>query len=444
MIRFGNAGLGLLVALLLCAPRVASAQTQVERDADRVRDDEIAELRRQLDVVLGELDRMRTQLVVPEEEELKSSYGLGPAASRVYGARQGLSLGGYMEAVYRNRSFDSDNSSRDTADALRTVLYVGYKFTDKLVFNTELEFEHAGTGGGGDTSVEFAALDYLMRPELSFRGGLLLIPMGFVNEVHEPPFYYGTQRPEPERSIIPSTWRENGAGVFGQLGETLSYRSYLVNGLEASGFSSSGLRGGRQKGSRANAEDLSGVFRIDWDATPGLRIGGSYYYGNSGQEERLDAGGAAVKLPDVPTQIWELHTDYYRGPLHLRALWTQAYLGDARELNNAFLLADPARTSWVAKDLIGGYAELGYDLMQWLRPGAEPELIPFFRFEYVDPQHGMPSGFMRDRSKPRRLWIPGIHYKPHPQIVLKLDYRHIDSWDGNAGDEISVGMGLVF
>ena len=444
MIRFRIAGPGLLGALLLSAPLIAPAQTQAERAADLARDDEIAELRRQLDVVLGELDRMMTQMAVPEEQELKSSYGLGPAASRVYGARQGLSLGGYMEAVYRNRSFDSDNRSRDTADALRTVLYVGYKFSDKFIFNTELEFEHAGTGGGGSASVEFAALDYLMREELNFRGGLLLIPMGFVNEMHEPPFYYGTQRPEPERFIIPSTWRENGAGVFGQLGETLSYRSYVVNGLEASGFSSSGLRGGRQKGSRATAEDLAGVFRIDWDPTPGLRIGGSYYYGNSGQEERLDLGGSNVKLPDVPTQIWELHTDYTRGPLRLRALWTQAYLGDARELNDAFGLQDANRSTWVAEQLIGGYAELGYDLMQWLRPGAEQELIPFFRFEYVDPQHDLPSGYLRDRSKPRRLFIPGIQWKPHPQIVLKLDYRNIDSWDGNAGDEISVGMGLVF
>ena len=441
MIRFRIAGSGLLAALLLLAP-LASAQTQQERDADRARDDEIAELRRQLDVVLGELDRVKTLMAVPEEAELKSSYGLGPAASKIYGARPGLSLGGYMEAVYRNRSFDSDNTSRDTADALRTVLYVGYKFTDKLIFNTEIEFEHAGTGGGGSVSVEFATLDYLMRPELNFRGGLLLVPMGFVNEVHEPPFYYGTQRPEPERFIIPSTWRENGGGVFGEVGETLSYRAYVVNGLEASGFSSSGLRGGRQKGSRAHAEDLAGVFRVDWDPTPGLRLGGSYYYGNSGQEERLDPGGLNVKLPDVPTQIWELHSDYYRGPLHLRGLWTQAYLGDARELNDAFLL--DGRTDWVAEQMIGGYAELGYDLMQWLRPGAEQELIPFFRFEYLDPQHDMPSGFGRDRSKPRRLLIPGINWKPHPQIVLKLDYRYIDSWDGDAGDEISIGMGLVF
>jgi hypothetical protein len=92
----------------------------------------------------------------------------------------------------------------------------------------------------------------------------------------------------------------------------------------------------------------------------------------------------------------------------------------------------------------GGYAEVAYDLMQWLSPGSEKELSPFFRFEYSDTQADIPSGFTRDRSQPRRIYIPGLQFKPIPNVVLKVDYRNVDDWDGSAADELGVGFGLVF
>ncbi len=435
MIRSWITGSGLIAALLLAAP---SARAQEETDPQIARDDEIAELKRQLDVVLDELDRLKTNMVVPEEPELESSHGMGPAASRVYGSRGGISIGGYAEGVYRSKS-----GGEDIADMLRTVLYVGYKFNDWIVFNTELEFEHAGTGGGGEVSVEFATLDFLLRDELNVRAGLVLLPMGLVNEMHEPPFFFGTQRPEAELRIIPSTWRENGVGIFGSWGETLSYRAYVVNGFDASGFSSAGLRGGRQKGSRAKAEDLAGVLRFDWDPRPGLRLGGSFYYGDSGQEQDFDQpiSGLTVKLPSTPTRIWEAHGVYQRGPLRLRALYTDARVGDAGELSRALEL--PGNQP-VARHMLGGYAEIAYDLIPWLSPGSEHSLLPFFRFEYVDTQNEVPNGFTRDRRQPRRLLIPGVQYMPHPSVVLKLDYRNIDNWEGSSNDEVSLGFGLVF
>src|SRR5690606_5504586 len=118
----------------------------------------------------------------------------------------------------------------------------------------EIEFEHASTGQGGEVSVEFAYLDYLATPHLGVRAGMVLVPMGFVNELHEPTTFLGTTRPLTESTIIPTTWRENGAGVFGDIGD-FSYRAYVINGLDAvgggssraGGFSAAGLRGGRQK-----------------------------------------------------------------------------------------------------------------------------------------------------------------------------------------------------
>jgi hypothetical protein len=419
---------GLALVIGLSAPAAAAAQAE----AEIARDDEIAELKRQLAVVAEELDRLRTGLVVPEEPELTSQYGLGPAASKIYGVPSGISIGGYAEAVYSNQVAETEGSGEDEADFLRLVLYFGYKFTDKLLFNTEIEIEHATTAGRGDdgsVSVELASLEYLYRPELSFRGGLLLVPMGFLNEVHEPPFFYGTERPEPERRIIPTTWRENGAGIFGDIGESISYRAYVMNGFDALGFDSSGLRGGRQKGERARANDLVFVGRVDFRPCAGCLFGGSYYVGNSGQDQS--------GVPDVRTQIWELHAQYERGPLHLRGLYTQAHLDDTRELS---LLVEDS----VARLMIGGYAEIAYDLWPLFAAGSEKSLSPFFRFEYLDTQHDLASGIARDRTQPRRIFIPGVQFKPHPNVVLKLDYRKVEAWSGQAPDELRLGMGLVF
>jgi hypothetical protein len=181
--------------------------------------------------------------------------GFGPAASKVYKVRQGVSLGGYGEVLYEN--FASETQSdvpsglTDQIDALRAIVYVGYKFSDKILFNSEVEFEHGSTEEGGSVSVEFAYLDYRLSPQVGVRAGLLLPPMGFLNEIHEPPAFLGALRPVTEQLIIPSTWRENGIGVFGGT-ESFNYRAYLINGLDATGFTAEeGLREGRQNGAEA-------------------------------------------------------------------------------------------------------------------------------------------------------------------------------------------------
>jgi hypothetical protein len=410
-------------------------------DRERARDDEIADLRERLGVVVDELARLRTEMAVPEEKALEGRYGLGPAASKVYSIRRGTSIGGYAEGFYRAQVGDAAGDGTDSADMLRAVLYVGHRFTDKLVFNSEIEFEHATTGAGdddlGEVSVEFAALDYLWRPELGLRGGLLLVPMGFLNEVHEPPFYFGVNRPEVERVIIPTTWRENGLGVFGNLGESVSYRVYAVGGLRADEFTSGGLRGGRQSGSRTIAEDIAFVSRVDFSPILGLLVGGSYFHGSAGQDLSV-AGG---DLPSTPTTVWELHAQYEVGDLHLRALWAQTRVGDAGRLSQVLGLA---ANQPVAKRAIGGYAEVAYDVLPLIFPGTEMGLEPFFRFEYVDTQHAVPTGFLRDGSQRRRLYIPGISFLPHPNVVLKLDYRNIDTFTGEAADELNLGFGVAF
>src|SRR5438477_1659848 len=179
-----------------------------------------ADLQKRLDELKGQIDILTQQieaLKLGERQQAAqaniSQYGLGAAASKVYRSEPGVSFGGYGEFLYQN-----PRHGLPTADVARAVLYTGYKFNDRVLFNSELEVEHATTEIGGSVSAEFAYLDYRIKPQANVRAGLVLLPMGLINEQHEPTAYFGARRPEVEHRILPTTWSELGAGVFGDSG----------------------------------------------------------------------------------------------------------------------------------------------------------------------------------------------------------------------------------
>jgi len=437
---------------LLCAAAAVAAAAAPQSDAQLANEDRIRALERKVELLSEELERTRSDLAVPESAgELESAHGLGPGASRIYGLARGLSIGGYAEGFYSAVVDDERQSGQSNrADMLRGVLYAGYKFTDRILWNMEVEFEHATTEREGAVSLEFAALDFLGMPELNARIGLVLVPMGFLNEIHEPPFFYGTHRPDTERRIVPTTWRENGVGLFGRIADQLDYKLFVVNGFDATGFSAAGLRGGRQDGSEALAEHLAFVGRLDWSVTPELAVGGSVYVGNSGQNQDFAGISGQISIPDTLTTVWETHAQLRSHGLHLRGLLSMAQLGDAGELSRALQplanggIGGLAAGEAVARQMLGGYAEVAYEVLQWLFPQTGMTLEPFFRFEYVDTQRDVPSGFSEDRRQLVRSFTTGLHYQPIRNVVLKLDYRNRRPARGALGDEVNVGFGLVF
>lgn len=450
-----DAGVGLPIP-----PPARSANTGLT-DAQLAQEDRIAELERTVGILVDELERERSARAFPEEAPLSSEWGLGPAASKVYKVGQGLSIGGYGEAYYSKLIGDSAES-KDRADALRTVLYVGYKFTDSILFNGEFEFEHATTGstessGGGSVSAEFAALDFLWKDWANFRAGLVLVPMGFINEIHEPPTFFGTHRPEVERQIIPSTWREVGTGIFGTLfDEDVEFSMYVLNGLNAKGFRSGGLRDGRQKGNRALAENLAFVGRVDWTPIPELSVGGSVYHGNSGQHQEFDVnpggGGASfhVNIPTAPTTIWEAHAQYVNRGFWLRGLVTMAHIQENGALSRALApvsqggIGELKSGEGIGGEMLGVYGEIAYDVLPLLFPNTEKSLQPFLRVEYYDTQRDMPTGFMKDYGKEVTIFTAGFSFKPISNVVIKADYRNRAAAHGELSDELNMGVGFAF
>ncbi len=441
------------VVFFIAMACTATAHAQSQDDRIRALERQVEELRtelaKQTPGSTAELQR-RIDLLAEEIQKLKSGetaaaaeggqYGLGPAASKVYREKHGVSIGGYGEGIYQNFDASNDDGTpsglKDEIDLLRAIVYVGYKFDDHFVFNSEIEFEHASTEGAGDISVEFAYLDYLAKRGINVRGGLMLMPVGLINELHEPTSFLGARRPETELYIIPSTWREIGAGVFGDIGP-FSYRSYVTSSLNAAGFSSEeGIREGRQHGSEAVAEDFGWTGRLDYTGLPGFVAGVSAFVGNTGQGVTTPEGSTI----DGSLTLYEAHADWRWRGLQVRALIAKSSLDDVAELNeaNGFVGADS-----IGEDQEGAYVEVGYDFLA-LRKESKQSLIPFARYETLDTQSSVPAGFERNPANDRRVLTYGLVYRPIAPIVFKLDYQDFHNEADTATDQFNVSFGWIF
>lgn len=365
-----------------------------------------------------ELRRLKLELGLRDVEY--QSYGsLGPAASKVYFAPKGLSIGGYGEVVYRNQV---RGGNADQSDLLRLVLYVGYRFSDRLVFNSEVEFEH----GGVETAVEFAYLDYKLSDALQLRVGNVLVPVGLTNELHEPPFFHGVLRPDLERNLIPATWNENGLGLHGRVGG-VRYQAYLLNGLDASGglAATSWIRNGRTGGGESSARTFAGVLALAGEVGP-VTLGGSIYRGRAGQGE---PGVAA----DVT--LGEVHARAAWKGVEARALYAVGALGDAAAVSSGAVVGSRVR---------GGYLEVACDVLRWLAPGRDEALLPFVRYEAMDLNAEVPSGATADPARDTTLLTAGVTFRPLPIVALKADWQRRESQAPGAGPADQVNLGAAF
>jgi uncharacterized small protein (DUF1192 family) len=414
---------------------VAAMQAEIDRlRAAGAATASTAELERRIEALSQEVERLRLGAAASAPKADQSVGGLGPAASKVYRAGRGVSIGGYGEMVYLDPSSRADDGSASgasaTADLQRAVLYFGYKFDDRWLFNSEIEFEHAVAGDGekGEVEVEFAYVDWHKTQALGARGGLLLVPMGFLNELHEPPIFFGVERPEVETVIIPTTWRELGGGVYGQAGP-VTWKAYLLNSLNAAGFSAAeGIREGRQEGAEAAARNLALTGRVDWMPVQGAVLGAGLFAGDTAQDATGVDGARLV--------AWEMHAEYRWRGLRARALFAQNRLSNADEVS---VLTGQV----IGSRQTGYYVEAGYNVLDGRRTTSQ-ELSPFVRYEALDTQAAVAPGTTADPANDRRDLTVGLHYRPIPNIAIKFDWQDQGNSAGTGVDQYSVGLGWLF
>lgn len=364
------------------------------------------------------------------------------AAENMLKSDSRLTIGGYGEVHY-NQELDALTYNNGKLDVHRVIMLLGYNFSDKTQFITELEFEHVK-----EVYVEQAFLQHKINNYLNFRGGLLLIPMGIINEYHEPTTFNGVERPNLDKYIVPTTWREIGFGFTGNiLPASLRYQAYLVNGFNGYDGSAklngkNGLRSGRQKGAESyiNSPNFSG--KLEYYGIGGLNLGLSGYFGNTqstlfdGVDKSNTSAVATADSSVVGINMIGLDARYTNGALQLRGqVYTNAVSNTAQY--NKFTGSD------LGSGMMGYYVEAAYDVLR--SAGTDMQLYPFVRYEYFDTQQKVAGDVQKDAAFAKKYLTSGLTLHLAKGAVLKCDLQLSKNETSNSfAKTFNAGFGVFF
>ncbi len=381
------------------------------------------------------------------------------ASAQIASHFPGLSVGGYGE-VALTRNFYSDNVYRYSHpdnyrndpghgrfDIPHAVIYLGYDFGKGWTMQTEIEFEHTGTGSavekeyteageweteiekGGEVELEQFWIQKSFFPQLNVRMGHLVVPVGGLNNAHEPLNFFTVYRPEGEYTILPSTWHDTGISIWGKAG-AWRYEALLVSPYEYKVANNCGF-----------------AARIDNTSFRNLRLSLSGYYGNSMHNSYPnDMHGTRYGDIKGQTAIGAFDFAYNGKYLIVRGNADAGFVDDAATIstikrnltsNNA-----PYKKTPVGKAAVAAGVEAGYDILHLMHPAATEKLFLFGRYEYYDPY--IPAADQQDYpyTDKHRLAL-GLNWYPIPQIAVKCEWskRWLKSQYNN---EPSVSVGIAY
>jgi|GEM_PF-5342096 len=376
-------------------------------------------------------------------DEMRRALGLSLGASRVYTKEHGFSYGGYVETIFQDYSNSAhwivtnlhpvaeDLPTNKTSEftLTRGVLFMGYRWSDRVVFNSEVRLDKDGLERGLATfpdlydtthtstefSVDLAYVDYMKSPALTFRGGIILVPMGLINEFHNPTEYLGTRSGYGDIYTVSSIWHALGFGFAGRKGP-FNYRGYIVSGLNASRFTEMGWRGGREITSDT-IKHPGLVGRIEWNPTALGTLGGSYYLGHasvSGLQTNNDQ--------TFRTDLMEFHGEFRWKGAFARAQYAKGLLEKSPRLN--FLLQTEGLNG-VGKRIVGGYVEGGWNF--WWEKENGTMIMPFMRGEAANSQDALPPeslmlGLIKNHFVDFIIWTYGVEVRPIKPLSIKVEY----------------------
>jgi hypothetical protein len=430
---------------LLCA--VSAVTPLAHADEAQLRA-EIAELRAQIAEMKAQM-----KMIVEQGKSAPSTPAAAPSTapteltSRVDKLEETLAkdtaresdttLTSYGEIAYSRPRHDVNQTQADLA---RAVIGFGHRFDDKTRVYGEFEWEHAVTSADdkGETEVEQLYVERKLTDHFGARAGLMLIPLGFLNESHEPTAYYGVFRNFVETAIIPTTWREGGAALYGSTDFGLNWNAGVTTGFDLSKWDPTSDEGREsplgsihQELQLARARNLSFYAAANYQGVPGLTVGGGVFTGKAGQ------GAADFAAPNARVTLWEGHARWQTGPFDLQALYARGAITDTEALNLTFV-GDPTP---VPKAFWGVYVQGAWHA--WSK--GDYALTPFARYERFNTASSyapVPEGLGVPASPTEGVWTIGANFNLGPNVVFKTDYQKfkVDS----SRDRFDLGMGYSF
>lgn len=378
-----------------------------------------------------------------------SENGFQNVAQKLLTSDSKLTIGGYGEVHY-NQILNKQTRDNAVLDAHRMVLFFGYNFSKKTQFVTEIEMEYAN-----EIWVEQMFLQHKLNDYVNLKAGMLLIPMGIINEYHEPVTFNGVERPVIDNKIAPSTWREVGVGLSGNiLPLSMKYQLYLVNG--PSGYDGTkglfkgadGLRGGRQKASKSYMSSPNFTGKIEYFGIKGLNVGLSGYFGNSQSKlyDKLDDANTALKLKAdssvVGISMLGADARYNYKGLELRGQFYYTTLTNTEQYNT--FTRTGTKLNDLGNSLMGYYIEAGYNVLRFFEQ-SKMELVPFVRYQDYNLHNSVNANIAVNNTYIANIITTGLTLKLTKGAVAKVD---MDFAKTNAAIArtitLNAGIGVTF
>jgi len=345
---------------------------------------------------------------------------------------------GYGEIAYSRPIHDSSDTQADLA---RAVLGWAHRFDERTRMAAELEVEHAVASATdkGEVEIEQFYAERQFTDKLGGRAGLFLIPIGFLNEHHEPTQYYGVFRNFVETSIIPTTWREGGLAVYGDAFEGLKWNVGVTTGFNLANWDPASEEGREsplgsihQELSIASAKDLSTYISANYEGIPGVQVGGTYFTGKAGQ------GVQDFPAQNARVTLWEAHARWQPPPFDFATLYARGTISDTEALNLTFI----GQPTPVPQLFFGGYLQAAWrNAVTWY----DYALTPWTRYEWVNTAASfatVPEGLGVPTTPTQQIWTIGADFFVTPSIVFKADYQQF-RFD-SARNAFQLGFGLNF
>ena len=366
-------------------------------------------------------------------------------------AQSATVIGGYGQFTLNSTLPGNADEFSTRASVRRLVLFVAHPITDDIRVYTEFEWENAVAcqSCNGSVEIEQAFVQWRLAGDaFMLRTGLLLVPMGIVNQWHEPPVFHGVERPAVDQVIIPSTWRELGAGFAGTIAEMFRYELYLTTSLDPLRLGENGLSGARSLGSFANARAVAVTGRAEVEPVLGVIAGASFFLSDVGANGTYYRRTGSERDLRLPLLGYALDARMRRWGFEARAVWAQFFFPNAGDLLAAYredgspLFIRDASVGTVPERMQGGYIELAYNVFQQLE--LSHELLAFIRLETYDTQAAVPDTYKRNPALDIDELTAGLTYRPVTQLVFKADFQLRDRRLGWDEFQYNLGFGYMF
>jgi hypothetical protein len=423
-----------LVMLPICYAIAAIGSTAVyaQTNPQEALIQKLETLQKELDKLKSELSEVRANQVISNEKANIASAQAGEVRSEVsaisirvpkQNQQSATTITGYGELNYNRYT---KNSAANQFNVRRVVIGVNHRFNDSTKLVTEIEFENGVTSASdrGEVAIEQAYIEHQLSNKFSLRGGLFLVPLGFLNERHEPFTYYGVERNFVETAIIPTTWREGGLMGIGNFDNGLTIKAGIATGWDLGKWDSksteakqSPLGSIHQEGSLAKARDLNVFGAVEWRGYPGLMLGAGVFSGKAGHGGLTNGFGLPLAVNPKVT-LWDIRARYNIGKLDLSALYSKGTISNTSALNVAFA----GDVSPIPSSFQGAYVQAAYNIWS----NGDQKLVPFARLEKFNTGKGfnLPVGLGRVDDATESVTTIGASYYLTPTVVVKADYQN--------------------